>query len=119
MKKFSRVCLTAVFMAVFMFAPLAVAGDSLKLRDGRSLSGQFVGATSSEVWFHADGEGEFSGTRAFPVGQVSSVVFDSAMKPSGLSSQTTGASRMFASLREWISKFSQRSQYFAFVRSQK
>lgn len=49
--------------------------DTLKLRDGRILSGQFLGATRSEIWFQRDMPGEILGKEAFPVMQVESLTF--------------------------------------------
>ena len=53
----------------------AVSADTLKLRDGRVLSGQFLGATRSEIWFQRDVPGEVLGKEAFPVLQVESLIF--------------------------------------------
>jgi hypothetical protein len=125
MKTFFRVCLPAAVL----LASLASGADTLKLRDGRSLTGQFVGATRSEVWFQADNQGEFSGVLAFPVAQVASVAFEPALlKPSGLGEvrpaerPAMNASRLMASVRAWIAALpllNSHSQYFAFARSQK
>ena len=52
----------------------AVSADTLKLRDGRILSGQFLGATRAEIWFQRDVPGEVLGKEAFPVMQVESLV---------------------------------------------
>jgi hypothetical protein len=54
---------------------VAVSADTLKLRDGRVLSGQFLGATRSEIWFQRDVPGEVLGKEAFPVMQVESLIF--------------------------------------------
>jgi hypothetical protein len=125
MKAFFRVC----FPAAFLLASLASGADTLKLRNGRSVTGQFVGATRSEVWFQADNQAEFTGVLAFPVAQVASVAFDPAlMKPSGLSGGIRPAerpamntNRLMASVREWIAALPlySHNQYLAFVRSQK
>jgi hypothetical protein len=128
MKVFCSVCLPAAFL----LASFALGADTLKLRDGRSLTGQFVGATRSEVWFQADNQGEFSGVMAFPVAQVASVAFEPALlKPSGLGAihpterPAMNASFMAsirASVHAWIAALplsNSQSQYFAFARSQK
>jgi hypothetical protein len=54
---------------------IAARADTLKLRDGRTLSGQFLGATRSEIWFQRDVPGEVLGKEAFPVMQVESLTF--------------------------------------------
>jgi len=54
---------------------IAARGDTLKLRDGRTLSGQFLGATRAEIWFQRDVPGEVLGKEAFPVMQVESLTF--------------------------------------------
>src|ERR1700680_4891432 len=54
---------------------MAGFADTLKLRDGRVLSGQFLGATRSEIWFQRDVPGEVLGKEAFPVMQVESLTF--------------------------------------------
>ena len=54
---------------------LGARADTLKLRDGRILSGQFLGATRSEIWFQRDMPGEVLGKEAFPVMQVESLTF--------------------------------------------
>ena len=129
MKVFCSVCLPAAFL----LASFASGADTLKLRDGRSVTGQFVGATRSEVWFQADNQAEFSGVLAFPVVQVASVAFEPALlKPSGLGQirpaerPAMNASRFMASIHAsidaWIAALpllNSHSQYFAFARSQK
>ena len=54
---------------------IGARADTLKLRDGRILSGQFLGATRSEIWFQRDVPGEVLGKEAFPVLQVESLTF--------------------------------------------
>jgi hypothetical protein len=125
MKAFFRVW----FPAAFLLVSLASGADTLKLRNGRAVTGQFVGATRSEVWFQADNQAEFTGVLAFPVAQVASVAFDPAlMKPSGLSGGIRPAerpamntSRLMASVREWIAALPlySHNQHLAFIRSQK
>ena len=53
----------------------AARGDVLKLRDGRTLAGQFLGATRAEIWFQRDMPGEVLGKEAFPILQVESLSF--------------------------------------------
>jgi hypothetical protein len=62
--------LLALLLCVF-----ALNADSLKLRDGRTYDGQFLGATRSEIWFQRDGEHDFMGTLVVPVGQVEALTF--------------------------------------------
>jgi hypothetical protein len=54
---------------------IAASADTLRLRDGRTLNGQFLGATRSEIWFQRDVPGEVLGKEAFPVMQVESLTF--------------------------------------------
>src|ERR1700719_3629258 len=54
---------------------MAASADTLRLRDGRTLSGQFLGASRSEIWFQRDVPGEVLGKEAFPVMQVESLTF--------------------------------------------
>src|SRR5579864_8471115 len=104
MKPFFRVFLPAEFV----LASLASGADTLKLRDGRVLSGQFVGATRSEVWFQADNQGEFSGVLTFPIAQIATVAFEPAVKPSGVTGEIrpaeNPASRMLAVICEWTGR---------------
>jgi hypothetical protein len=61
-----------VLISLTCFASRA---DVLKLRDGRTLSGQFLGATRAEIWFQRDMPGEVMGKEAFPILQVESLSF--------------------------------------------
>src|ERR1700674_793435 len=66
------------FMRVLLLiGVMCMAGraDTLRLRDGRTLSGQFLGATRAEIWFQRDVPGEVLGKEAFPVLQVESLTF--------------------------------------------
>jgi hypothetical protein len=54
---------------------MVASADTLRLRDGRTLSGQFLGASRSEIWFQRDVPGEVLGKEAFPVMQVESLTF--------------------------------------------
>src|SRR5258708_2033404 len=124
MKVFFRVFLPAAFV----LATLVSGADTLKLRNGRVLSGQFVGATSSEACFHTDTQVEFSGVLTFPVAQIATVAFEPAVKPSGMTGGLRPAEkptgRLLASICEWTARvwtaaLNSHSQYFAFARSQK
>jgi hypothetical protein len=66
-----------VLFQLALVGMMCIAGraDSLKLRDGRTLSGQFLGATRAEIWFQRDVPGEVLGKEAFPVMQVESLTF--------------------------------------------
>ena len=109
--------------AAFLLATLVSGADTLKLRDGRVLSGQFVGATRSEVWFQADNQGEFSGVLTFPIAQIATLAFEPAVKPSGVTGGLRPAehpaSGLLASFGGWLAALKSHSQYFAFARSQK
>ena len=62
-------------LALIGLLSIAAPADTLKLRDGRTLSGQFLGATRAEIWFQRDVPGEVLGKEAFPVMQVESLTF--------------------------------------------
>jgi len=72
-----EVILMRVLFQLFVSGLICFAAhaDTLKLRDGRTLSGQFLGATRSEIWFQRDVPGEVLGKEAFPVLQVESLTF--------------------------------------------
>lgn len=122
-------------LGAFVFVFVAAGADTLKLRDGRTLSGRFAGATQAEIWFQPDGRADLPGTLAFPVDQVSSVAFDGTLKPLGPSSRLKpdvqlydvqlhqgAAPGLMATIRSWftISPFSgARASIFALARSQK
>jgi len=119
-------------LGVLVFVFVAYGADTLKLRDGRTLTGRFAGATQAEIWFQPDGRADLPGTLAFPVDQVSSVAFDGALKPLGPSSgvkpevhqnvHQEDAPRLMAIIRGWIAGMSfsgARSSIFALARSQK
>ena len=117
-------------LGALVFVFVAAGADTLKLRDGRTLSGRFAGATQAEIWFQPDGRADLPGTLAFPVDQVSSVAFDGTLKPLGLSSglkpdvqlHLGAAPGLMATIRSWftISPFSgARASIFALARSQK
>jgi hypothetical protein len=69
-----RVILMRVLFLTGLICMVASA-DTLRLRDGRTLSGQFLGASRSEIWFQRDVPGEVLGKEAFPVMQVESLTF--------------------------------------------
>lgn len=69
-------------LVLFGVVCLSANGDVLKLRDGRVVAGQFLGATRAEIWFQREVPGEVIGTMAYPVGQVESVVFGPDIRPS-------------------------------------
>jgi len=62
-------------LAVIGVICVGVRADTLKLRDGRTLSGQFLGATRSEIWFQRELPAEVLGKEAFPIMQVESLTF--------------------------------------------
>jgi hypothetical protein len=61
---------------------VTLRADILRLRDGRMITGQFLGATRSEIWFKCDTPGNVLGTTAYPVEEVESVTFGPAPKQS-------------------------------------
>jgi len=76
----------AVFQVALISLTCIVAfGDTLKLRDGRSIPGQFLGATRTEIWFQRDLPGEVMGTMAYPIASVESLTFGSDTRGSAKS----------------------------------
>jgi len=69
------------FLAIALLAT-ALRADILRLRDGRMVTGNFLGATRTEIWFQNDAPGDFLGARAYPVEQVESLTFGPAAKQS-------------------------------------
>lgn len=61
---------------------VTLRADILRLRDGRMITGQFLGATRTEIWFKCDTPGNILGAAAYPVEQVESVTFGPAPKQS-------------------------------------
>jgi len=57
---------------------VSLRADILRLRDGRMITGQFLGATRSEIWFKAETPGDALGAAAYPVEQVESLTFGPA-----------------------------------------
>ena len=53
----------------------AAKADMLKLRDGRMFTGQFLGATKTEIWFQRDPPSDILATQAFPIAQIESLIF--------------------------------------------
>jgi hypothetical protein len=88
-------------IASLVFAGVALGADTLQLRDGRTITGQFIGATRTEVWFQREGQAEAAAPVAIPIGQITSLAFEPAVKPSGLSSQLKPAARA-GSLVDWL-----------------
>ncbi len=58
----------------------AARADILRLRDGRMFTGNFLGATRTEIWFQRDTPGDYLGAAAYPVEEVESLTFGPAMK---------------------------------------
>jgi hypothetical protein len=73
----TEVAFMRVLFQLALIGVMCITGraDTLKLRDGRTLSGQFLGATRAEIWFQGDVPGEVLGKEAFPVMQVESLTF--------------------------------------------
>lgn len=61
---------------------VTLRADILRLRDGRMITGQFLGATRTEIWFKGDTPGDILGPAAYPVEQVESLTFGPAPKQS-------------------------------------
>ncbi len=49
--------------------------DILRLRDGRMLTGEFLGATRDQIWFQADAPAGIVGPAAYATAQVESLTF--------------------------------------------
>ena len=71
-------------LALFTLMCAGAHADILKLRDGRTISGQFLGATRTEIWFQRDLPGEVIGTMAYPIAHIESLTFGD-MRQSGKS----------------------------------
>jgi hypothetical protein len=65
---------------------VTLRADILRLRDGRMVTGNFLGATRTEIWFQRDTPGDIIGAAAYPVEQVESLTFGPAMRQSNLGS---------------------------------
>jgi hypothetical protein len=90
-------------IASLVLAGAALGADTLQLRDGRTITGQFIGATRTEVWFQREGQAEAAAPVAIPIGQITSLVFEPTIKPTGLSSQLKPATPARAgSLLDWL-----------------
>jgi hypothetical protein len=61
---------------------LTAKADMLRLRDGRIFTGQFLGATRTEILFKADAAGDFLGAVTYPITQVESLVFGPDLRQS-------------------------------------
>jgi hypothetical protein len=77
-------------LLLFLFAANLAHSDSLELRDGRHLHGKYVGGTSTEISFMADGV-----VQSLPVSDVLLLVFGEANveAPLGMSSGSVPAQR--------------------------
>jgi hypothetical protein len=54
---------------------LAARADMLRLRDGRIFTGQFLGATKTEIWFQQSSPGDIMAAQSYPIAQVESLTF--------------------------------------------
>lgn len=61
---------------------VTLRADILRLRDGRMITGQFLGATRTEIWFKGETPGDIVGPASYPVDQVESLTFGPAPKQS-------------------------------------
>jgi len=66
---------------------LTARADILRLRDGRLFTGNFLGATRTEIWFQPDTPGELIGAAAYTVAQVESVTFGPVSRQSNSDTQ--------------------------------
>ena len=90
-------------IASLVFAGVGLGADTLQLRDGQTITGQFIGATRTEIWFQREGQAEAAAPVAIPIGQITSLAFEPAVKPSGLSSRLKPAAPARAgSLVDWL-----------------
>jgi hypothetical protein len=62
-------------LVLLALSGVAASADVLKLRDGRAIPGQFLGATRTEIWFQRDAPGEVINTMAYPIVHVESLTF--------------------------------------------
>ncbi|HTS75580.1 MAG TPA: hypothetical protein VMG40_05215 [Bryobacteraceae bacterium] len=69
-----------VMVGLLMIA--SAKADILRLRDGRMLTGEFLGATKDQIWFQADTPGGLVGPAAYSTAQVESLTFGPAPKQS-------------------------------------
>jgi hypothetical protein len=104
-------------LAAFIFAGgaggaggrAAYGADTLQLRGGRTVTGTFVAATRTEVWFQCESKTSITETSVFPLGQVASLVFDPNGSPLGASRDlrpavrpALAAQQSTDSIRNWI-----------------
>src|SRR5258707_4213631 len=84
----SRSADVKLIFKLFLFGLLCVTlrADILRLRDGRMVTGNFLGATRTEIWFQRDTPGDIMGTAAYPVEQVESLTFGPAPRQSNAQS---------------------------------
>src|SRR5579871_2414629 len=68
---------------------ITARADILRLRDGRMFTGNFLGATRTEIWFQRDTPGDIIGAAPYPVDSVESVTFGPAMRQSRSESAVT------------------------------
>lgn len=61
---------------------VTLRADILRLRDGRMITGQFLGATRTEIWFKGDTPGDLAVPEAYRVEQVESLTFGPTPKQS-------------------------------------
>src|SRR5260370_38841407 len=62
-------------LALLALSFVGARADVLKLRDGRTIPGQFLGATRTEIWFQRDAPGEVINTMAYPIVHEESLTF--------------------------------------------
>lgn len=83
-----RLLLTLI-LAGMVFAAAAKA-DILRLRDGRMFTGNFLGATQTEIWFQQDTPGTILGAEGYPVTEVESLTFGPDIKQSNAKAAPLG-----------------------------
>ena len=57
---------------------VTLRADILRLRDGRMITGQFLGATKMEIWFKDEVPGNALGAAAYRIETVESLTFGPA-----------------------------------------
>ena len=72
-----------LLVMVGLIGMTALKADILRLRDGRILTGDFLGATKDQIWFQADAPVGIVGPAAYSTAQVESLTFGPEMKQSG------------------------------------
>jgi hypothetical protein len=92
---------------------VAARADVIRLRDGTSLVGRYVGGTRTEIWFQSNPQG----AQAYPLFLVDSVKFGPAAFPEIGRNAPRGVQRPLKQSRETASDFARLASMFARIRS--